>query len=199
MPGPAEISETNNRQQEILINSAHLFCRKGYVATGIRDIAEAVGINSASLYYYFKNKDEILLEAIRFTIDLLHQSVEEAMETRSGLLEKFKAGMQAHLETSIAYQDLAAVLWQEARHLSPENQRRVIEKRDAYESMWAGLLEEAQEAGLIKPEVNLHMLRLLSFGSMNWVATWYRPDGEYTLSEIADQFFNLMGYGVVNG
>lgn len=185
------------RQAEILAQAARLFREKGYLATSIRDIGEAVGVTSAALYYHFKNKDELLREVVCRGVQVVHEAVREAVEKEDEFFEKVRVGMRVHLLTSLEYQDFSAVILQEMRYLGPEDLAVAIAKRDAYESFWAELAEEAQKRGVLRKDIDAHLLRLLGLGALNWILTWFKPGGRYTAEQIADTQLEFFAYGVV--
>lgn len=185
------------RHQEIIIESASLFRQKGYLATSIRDISEILGITSAALYYHFKNKEEILLEIMRLSLNNLQEAVGQAIEEQDETWGRLRAALRTHLHISLMYQDFAIVLLKDLRHLSPELQHQIIAARDAYEEMWSELLKDGQNEGLIRQGVDLDLLRLLTFGALNLVVTWYKPTGVRQPHEIADAFLDFISRGVL--
>ena len=190
------MNKATNRQQEIILESARLFRMKGYLATSIRDISDSLNITSAALYYHFKNKEEILLAIMRLSLRNLRQAVGDAVVHEENPLIQLQAALRTHLQISIEYQDFAIVLLKDLRHLSPEWQAQVVEARDSYEDMWEELLEECQSAGLLKSSTDLNLLRLLMFGALNLVVTWYKESGKYQPREIADAFLEYLLTGV---
>ncbi len=185
------------RQAEIIITSAQLFRQKGYLATSIRDISEALEMTSAALYYHFKNKEEILLTIMNVGLDVLLEEVSQAVAPEEGVWPRIRAALRAHLRISLSYQDFAFVLLQDWRHLSPEWQARVIARRDAYDELWDGLFAEGRAAGIFRPGIDLELLRLMTIGAVNLVVSWYRPTGTYSPEEIADAFLDFIGKGVL--
>ncbi|MFT5498688.1 MAG: AcrR family transcriptional regulator [Kiritimatiellia bacterium] len=185
------------RSEEIMRESARLFRMKGFHATSIRNIGECMGVTSAALYYHFKNKDEVLFgimhQGIRYVID----AVESAILDETVPLAKLKAAVDAHVRVSVLNQDFAAVLLQDLRHLSPESRTRIIEERDSYEQIWADLLHHCMDEGCIKPGTELHLLRLMIFGTLNLIVTWYHPEGEHSPSEIAETYYDYIFNGVL--
>ena len=186
----------SNRYNDIILQSARLFREKGYPSTSIRDIADAVNINSASLYYHFKNKEAILLEVMLYGVRVVHKAVQDILRRDKDLWMRVRDGLRTHLLISIEYQDFAAVHLQEMRHLRSEARAKVIAERDNYEKMWEDIIDEAVNAQLIKPGVDTRLLRLHGFGALNWIVTWYRPHGDYTPEEIIDAFLKNMRQGV---
>lgn len=192
------MAKSSNRQQEIILESARLFRQKGYLATSIRDISESLNITSAALYYHFKNKEEILLEIMRLSLSRLHTAVQAAItKHHDEPWAQIRAALRTHLRISLDYQDFAIVLLKDLRHLTPEWRDEVVSARDAYEDMWEDMLLACQQAQLFKKDVDLNLLRLLTFGAMNLVVTWYRPSGKYQPEEIADVFLDYISNGVV--
>ncbi|GAB6876578.1 TetR/AcrR family transcriptional regulator [Thermaerobacter litoralis] len=186
------------QQDTILQQAAGLFARQGYPATTMRDLAAALGVTPAALYYHFANKDQLLLEVMLHGIRVVHRRVEAAMAAAGpGLAERIWAGMRAHLLACLEHQDFVAVILQESRYLSPEAAQQVVAARDAYEALWARTLEEGAAAGLFQAGVDLRLLRLFGFGAMNWVTVWYRPDGPQSPEAIADAFLLYMAKGVL--
>lgn len=192
------MGKATNRQQEIIVKSAGLFREKGYLATSIRDISDALDITSAALYYHFKNKEEILKAIMQLSLKNLQEAVGASIEGTDDQLEQLRSALRTHLKISIEYQDFAIVLLKDLRHLSPEWRATVVEARDAYEDRWEELLQSCQTAGLIRPDVDLNLLRLLTFGALNLVVTWYKPTGKYQPEEIADAFLNYITLGVLD-
>ena len=187
-----------NRQQEIIATAAYLFREQGYLATSIRDISERLGMTSAALYYHFKNKEEILLEIMRLSLHNLREAVQTAVDGQVAPWNKLRAALRTHLAISVEYQDFAIVLLKDLRHLSADERAHVVAARDAYEDMWQALLEECAAEGLFRQGVDLDLLRLMAFGALNLVVTWYKPEGKLGPEEIADAFLEFMGQGVLH-
>ena len=177
--------------------SAELFRVRGFLATSIRHIGEALGLTSAALYYHFKNKDEVLLAVMRTALDVVQERVQTAIQEAPDAWSALQEAMRVHLQVSLSHQDYAIVLLDDIRHLEPDSLREVIRLRDAYEELWAGLLLRNQSAGRIRTDVDLHLLRLMLFGALNLVVTWYRPDGQYSPNEIADEFLRYTAAGIL--
>jgi len=196
---PIKVSrKPKNRMEEIVVTSAELFRSRGYLATSIRDIGDALGVTSAALYYHFKNKDEVLLGVMRIGLQEVSQAVTQTIENTEGTWEKIEAAMVSHIHFSLEHQDYAIVLLQELRHLSPNSRKEVVRVRDAYEEVWEGLLEQAQVEGLLRKDVDPGLLRLMMFGAINSVVSWYRPKGGHSPAEIAASFARYIGEGVLH-
>lgn len=186
-----------NRQQDILKQAARLFRERGFLATSIRDIGEAVGISSAALYYHYKNKEELLREVVCEGVRLVHIAVAAAVDGEAELLDKIRTGMRAHVLTSLQHLDFSAVIIQEMRYLGPDDRQLAVDVRDRYEAFWAELGEEAVRRGVLRPGVDAALARFFALGAMNWITTWYHPEGAYTPEQIADSLFDFFALGVL--
>lgn len=191
--------EMTPRQLEIMVYAAQLFHQKSYLSTSIRDISEALNITSAALYYHFKNKEEILLAIMKLGLINLHSVVQIAIATEApdDIWNQVRAALRVHLRNSLENQSVAYVILHDLRHLTPLGREQIIAMRDSYEAMWDTMLEKGKAAGLFRPDIDLGMLTLLTFGAINLAISWYNPKGTYSPDEIADQFLQLIGTGVL--
>ncbi len=186
---------TNNREH-ILEAAAQIFSQKGYHATSMQDIANAVALKKASLYHHITSKQEILLAILDQALDLLTGQIGEAVNGDASAPERLRLAMRAYLRTLASHRQLAAVLLLEYRSLSPPLYQRHVQRRDRFEQLWRGLLEEGVTRGEFRCPDPAQAARAL-LGMMNWTITWYRPDGPSTPEEIADQYVDLLLNGLL--
>ena len=177
----------------LLSAAAHLFRTKGFERTTVRDLAQAVGIQSGSIFHHFKTKEEILKcvmeEVIHFNTDRMRNALQQATSPRDKLLALIKSELiSINGETGEAM----AVLIYEWRSLSPESQRYILTLREHYEKLWLGALNEAQEAGLIPPSVDTFILRRFLTGALSWSNYWYKPDGVLNIDQLAEQALTMV-------
>jgi AcrR family transcriptional regulator len=183
-------------RDDILDAAVQIFSQKGFHATSMQDIADAVNLQKGSLYYHINSKQEILVEVLNRALDLLIANMQEVMASTSAADVKLRQAMQVYLVTMLKNRDLAAVLLLEHRSLEPEAHARHIPKRDYFESQWRDLIHEGAEQGLFQcVDVSLASRALL--GVLNWAITWYRPDGGLTPEMIAEQFADLFLFGLI--
>jgi AcrR family transcriptional regulator len=183
-------------RNEILEAAAQIFSQKGYHATSMQDIAEAVRLQKASLYHHVASKQELLVDLLDRALDLLIERISAVQALPLGPEEKLRMAMQVYLQTLADHQDLAAVLLLEHRSLDPELHDRHIPRRDRFEAIWRELILEGQEAGIFNcTHPSLASRALL--GVMNWTITWYRREGPLSPGEITDQFADLFLKGLL--
>lgn len=176
-----------NRREDILREAARLFRERGYERTSVREIADAVEMQSGSLFYHFKTKEDILVEIMGEGIDglirRLNDELQHAHTPRDKLLTLLCVHLTAMLEDA---PDAMTVYLFEWRSLSPVARQKLIAQRDTYEARITELLTEIAQAGLITDDVKLFRLFLL--GALNWTAQWYNPQGTLRARDIAERY-----------
>ncbi|SEI15598.1 TetR/AcrR family transcriptional regulator [Pseudomonas fuscovaginae UPB0736] len=186
-----QLTDPDSARGKLLQTAAHLFRNKGYERTTVRDLASAIGIQSGSIFHHFKSKDEILRavmeETILYNTALMRASLFEAGSVRERVLALIRCELQSIMGGT---GEAMAVLVYEWRSLSPQAQAKVLALRDLYEQIWLQVLGEAREAGYIKGDV--FIARRFLTGALSWTTTWFRPQGNLTLDQLADEALALI-------
>lgn len=173
-----------DQREAILSGAASLFAHRGYAGTSMNDVADACGLSKATLYHYYRDKDEMLVsiadEHVSRLVELV-RSVERdpalAPEQRlEVLITRFL------IEYSDA-QNPHRVLTEDVRFLEERDRERVLNKERVVVKGFADAIAAREpplgEAGLDKP------VAMLLFGMLNWMFTWLKPDGRLTHASIA--------------
>lgn len=129
-------------------------------------------------------------------VDHATAAVRAAVAGRRDPLERLRLGLRAHLGMLLSGDDAVYVLLYEWRSLTGRAREEIVRLRDRYEAFWDGMLHHAAGAGCLRDGVDLGLLRLFSFGAINWAAQWYSPEGRRTPEQIADAFWAFFGLGV---
>lgn len=181
-----QVTDPESPRGKLLQEAARLFRRKGYERTTVRDLANAVGIQSGSIFHHFKSKEEILRsvmeETVIYNTALLRAALDEASDLRERVLALIRGELQSIMGGT---GEAMAVLVYEWRSLSEEGKAQVLALRDQYEEVWLGVLEEARAAGYVQNDP--FILRRFLTGALSWTTTWYRPDGPMTLDSLAEE------------
>jgi AcrR family transcriptional regulator len=180
------ITDPQSAKGKLMRAAAHLFKNRGYERTTVRELGAAVGIQSGSLFHHFKSKEDILLSVMKETITInmarMLDALSKAPDAKGRLLALIQCEINSvHTDTGEAM----SVLVYEWRSLSKERQPLILNLRDEYEALWLKTIKEGVEAGLIKQDP--FILRRLLAGAIGWSSTWYRPEGDLSLEELARQ------------
>jgi AcrR family transcriptional regulator len=168
-----------------------LFKARGYHGTSVRDLAQAVRIETASLYYHFPSKQEILLDLFDRTMDALVDGLERAAATGSSPEERLRAAVRFHVLFHVERQDEAFISHSELRSLTAENRKRIIAKRDRYERTLRKLLDDGIRAGdFDTPDIKLTSTAILMMCS--GVSDWFTRRGRLTADLVADRYSEMV-------
>jgi AcrR family transcriptional regulator len=179
-----------NRIHQILGAAAELFFEKGYHATSTRDIAQKVGIQSASIYHHFESKEAILASLLSRTMDDLLEGAQQALMLHSDPGEQLRDAIRRHVLLHGLRPKEATVADTELRGLKGENLRRIIEKRDQYERIIDNVIEFGERGGAFR--VRDRKLTVYAIIEMcNQVGYWFKPRGRLSIDEVADVFAEL--------
>lgn len=190
--------EPETREEQILDAAARLFREHSFAGTGLREIASAAGILLGSLQYRFPSKEALMVRLMERAVDRVTRAVLAAVESTSDPIERLRRGIAAHLRMLVSGDDAVYVLLYDWRVLRDDARAAVVRSRDRYEALWDGVMYKAAGTGKLRNGIDLRLFRLLGFGAINWVATWYRPSGPMTPDQIADAIFRMIALGVLS-
>lgn len=184
--------------RDLVLNSAaRLFREQGYDRTTVKEIAEACNLLPGSLHYRYQAKEDILVDLMRLGLEQASTAVSRAVAGVTEPVEQLRRGINAHLQMLVSGSDTVYVLLFEWRSLRGEARKEMIKLRDRYEMLWAAMLKSLVEKGVIREDVDLDLLRLIGLGALNWVATWFRDDGRYSLEDIGDFVWRMIRSAVL--
>ncbi|MFP5430021.1 MAG: TetR/AcrR family transcriptional regulator [Gammaproteobacteria bacterium] len=181
----------------VLRSAARLFREQGYDRTTVKEIAEACNMLPGSLHYRYQAKEDILVDLMRLGLEQASIAVTQAVAGATEPAEQLRRGINAHLQLLVSGSDMVYVLLFEWRSLRGEARREMIKLRDRYESLWAAMLKLLAEQGVIRKDMDLELLRLIGLGALNWVATWFREEGRYSLEDIGDFVWRMIRSAVL--
>jgi TetR/AcrR family transcriptional regulator, cholesterol catabolism regulator len=177
-------AEAGDRRKEIEALAAEMFFDRGYESTTMRGIASVLQIKSASLYYYFPDKEQILFEIVTSVIEQLTLGAKRlaANEDRHEL--KLAAVVVNHVVLHTLRPKATTLGDTELRSLTGTRRAANIRARDKYERFFVGVLQDgAKHAGFDLLDPKLCAYALIAQGSN--VGIWYRQDGRLALEDVA--------------
>ena len=178
-------------KQAILEAAAQIIREKGYHATSMSDIAEAVDLRKATLYHHIDSKQSILVALLDRALDTLIEDIQPVLTAHIPADEKFRRAMHAFLSYMSENLDLSAVLLLEHRSLDPDMRKEHIPRRDEYEGYWRQIIEEGVEEGIFKVE-DPSLSAKVALGVASWTVMWLNPQGRLSADEIASQSANIL-------
>lgn len=171
---PSGVSrQDTSRRQELLQAAARLMRHKGYAATTIRDMAQAVGMSSGSPFCHFRSKQDILKEIVFQGMASVLTRAEQVTTQRLEPGRRLLALIQLHCETLLGHEgDFTAVMLREWPLLPEDIRQRLDTMMERYEAIWRDTIGSMQEAEHLRSDVALSTRLLL--GSLNGTLHWNR-------------------------
>ena len=184
------------RRLEILRAAGRAFRSRGFVETGMRDIAEAAGLSPANLYNYFQGKHEILFFCQDSSLDRMVAALVRARRAKTSAAARLRLVIVSHLRCLLdEVEGSAAHLLTNA--LPPRELRYLLAKRDRYELGVRQLIASGMRTGeFVAGEAALVARAML--GALNWSVQWFRPDGPMTAEEIAEELADYLIRGLLS-
>lgn len=183
-PAPGRGSD---RQRQLVVAAAQIFRTKGYDATSLQDLADAIGIQKGSVYHYIRTKEDLLF----VIIDDLHKQLfrlNVAWESIEGdPLGRIRSFVEGHVRASMVNLEHAEIYFRDFRALDREHKKLIITSRDAYETQFRSLIQDAADAGLLRDDLDPTIATRMIFGMANWVFYWYRRAGPYSEDDLVEQ------------
>lgn len=184
---PANVPRRQKRREVLLEIAARHFVQRGFEAASMRDIAADVGIRPSSIYHHFPSKEDLMLAVYEEGMRRITHAVTAATAGVADPWQRLECACAAHLRSLLEGGDLFLALMREAPPSWHHANKRIVRLRDAYESIFTGILSDLR----LPPRFDRHLLRLALLGAMNWSHQWYRP-GRLTPTKMARQIVSFM-------
>jgi len=183
-----------SRRQQILEEAGYLFQEKGYKATSMKDIAEQVNMEAASLYNHIKSKHEILGELLMYIAQRFEQGMKNINESSYSPFDKIKALIALHIRLTTENTHSIGLLTQDWKHLKEPHFTDFQTIRKKYSADFLEIIKAGMENGELKkanPEIILNSL----LSSVRWLYDWYSDEQNISPVELEIQITDLL----VNG
>ena len=181
------------RRSELTRQAARLFAQKGFHGTSIGDLAEAMGVQKASLYAHIASKQDLLYETMAEGARAFHACL-DAIPDELPAADKIRLALRSHLRVVADQLDVATVFVQEWRYLEGERREEIVADRRRYEERIRAYFREGRDLGELRSDLDDATAALLVLSAANWAYTWLQPGRD--TDELADRFYSLLLDGV---
>lgn len=187
----------SNRRAEILQVAADLFARKGFEATSIREIGDAAGILSGSLYHHFKSKEEMLHDLLKGFVGKLVPIYDEVVSSGAKVDKTLAGLLEAGLKISLDNSPELTIVMQERKFLSRHPEFRYVnDAMQDVERIWYGVLQEGLRSGAFRKDLDMNLVLRALMDLMSSTASWYTPSSRYTLEQVINNQVSLLFNGL---
>ena len=184
-------------QKVIIEAAAGLFAWKGFGATSLNDIADALGVTKVALYYHIKNKEEILRLIYLMVLNMAEEPLRHIVESELSPVEKLRRAVEHHISVTVNTSPAIKVFYREHAHLTGPFAREIMLREKDYERYIERIIQEGVAQGLFKPNFDPQVITFGLLGMCHWLSQWYKPSGRFTHRQIADMFMDMVEGGLL--
>ncbi|MBV9514294.1 MAG: TetR family transcriptional regulator KstR2 [Mycobacteriaceae bacterium] len=191
------ISQPGSRRDELLDLAATMFAERGLRATTVRDIADAAGILSGSLYHHFASKEQMVDEVLRGFLEWLFERYQHIIDTEPNPLERFKGLFLASFD-AIEHRHAQVVIYQdEAKRLLAQPRFSYVEDLNRKQrQMWVDVLTQGIKQGYFRADIDVDLVYRF-IRDTTWVSVrWYHPGGPLTAEQVGRQYLAIVLGGI---
>jgi TetR/AcrR family fatty acid metabolism transcriptional regulator len=189
--------EKNNKYHQILEAAVKVFARQGFHQSTVAQIAKEAGVADGTIYLYFKNKDDILVQFFSFRAKQVFESFREAVGQAETSADKLRNLVRRHLTEFQRDRDGAVVYQVETHQNSRLAEAQIKEMSKMYRDLISEIIEHGQQEGTIRKDLYVGLVKRFIIGAVDEVInTWLHADGEYDLVSMVDPLVELFMKGI---
>ena len=170
--------------------------KKATAAPPLKDVADILGLTDAALYYYVRNKEELVYQCYVRAAELGREAMDRAISDADSGFDQVQNYLRYHIEYMVDDRGPIAIM-SEIPSLSPEHRKEVLEFSRTHSSRFEELLEKGIRDGSIAP-CDVRMTGNSIMGSINWIPKWFHGDKEVA-SRVLAEFPEVLGRGLRSG
>ena len=183
------------KRNAVLTTAAQMFNERGFHATSLDDIAARLNVTKPTLYYYVKNKDEILLECVKKGLHMTLDGIEASRAAGGNAIDQLRACMRVYAD--IVTQPFGMCLIRVGDEEVPEPSRTELRRlKSEIDHAFRRLVEQGVQEGVLAP-CDPKMAAFVIAGGLSWIGRWYQPQGAYSADQIIEQCTQLLLQGVL--
>ena len=196
-PAAGKRRKQQARRQEVLDAAAKMFFERGYEATTTQDIGSALGLLKGSVYYYISSKQDLLFELVQQYHDDTRSYFEAIVASDAPPVDKLRELITTETTHTARNLERSTLFYTEWRSLPQDRQAVIIAERARHERAVQEWIEQAQEVGGIRREIDPKIASFAIFGMVNSVYRWFTPGGRKSAEEIGRDFSDLVLGGLL--
>lgn len=182
---------------EIIKSAAKVFSQYGYKKTRMEDVAKTVGRGKSSLYYYFKNKDEVFKAVVEYEANILKYELIDSVAMGSDSLGKIKNYLLTRMKVYKRVDNFYKVLnYESLSHLT-----FVEDIRRAYAKQEITLLSSILSEGFEKKQINIKEPNLAAMAIVTALKGLETPlfnEPDQPMDERLNQLLEILFYGIAS-
>jgi AcrR family transcriptional regulator len=172
-----------DRAQDIYLTAAQLFVEKGLDSTSVADIADALNITKAGLYYYFESKQELLYRVVLLGLDSVRDEVLNPAREIKDAEERLKFIIFNHARLAAEGNHAVIIVSHEMNSLSFTQREAMLKRRREYFEFVRNTLVQLKKDGKLY-DIDITTATFTLFGMILWLPRWFRPNGKLSVEKV---------------
>jgi AcrR family transcriptional regulator len=181
-----KVTAEADRRTEIVNAAALIIHRRGYDATSMNEIAEAVNLTKAGLYYYTRGKQDLLYMIIKWAMDLVETDILTPCREIKNPEERIRAIVKNHLEVMMVDGGAVTILTVEVDKLPTEKRSEINQRHRIYLDLVRNTLAELKDLGRLRPADPM-IAALNMFATFFGVPRWYQQKGHLNQDDVSEE------------
>jgi AcrR family transcriptional regulator len=194
MPANAAESRFESQRDRILKAAASCFNRKGYSGTSLKDVSRHLGLTDAALYYYVRNKEELVYQCYLRAAELGRLAMERGVAEGQTGLEQARLYIGYHTAIIVGDEGPVAIM-SEIPSLKRAHRNEILEISRRHSTGFEGILQRGIDDGSIRP-CNVRMTGNAIMGAINWIPKWFHGQAQMA-TEICCDFPDILTRGLL--
>jgi TetR/AcrR family fatty acid metabolism transcriptional regulator len=191
--------KNNEKYHRILEAAVKVFADQGFFQSTVSQIAKEAGVADGTIYLYFKNKDDILVQFFSYKTKQVFARFREEVDKADNTIDKLRNLIRRHLEEFQCDRNMAVVYQAETHQNSRLVEKQIKEMSKMYFDIVSEIVEQGQEEGVIKKDLYLSLVKRFILGAVDEVInTWLHSSSKYDLVSMADPLVELFLNGIGN-
>lgn len=185
-----------DRTQELYLTAAQLFFEKGFESTSVSDIASAMKITKAGLYYYFESKQELLFRIVTMGLDSVKDAVLDPARSIADPEDRLRFIVTNHAGLAAEGNHAVIIISHEINALTLDQRALIQNRRREYFEFVRETLVELEKAGKLR-DIDITTATFTLFGMILWLPRWYRSGGKLSVDRVCQDVCDLAFKGLM--
>ena len=192
---------SKDKRQRILLAAIKVFSSKGFHGSKVSDIAKEANVADGTIYLYFKNKDDILIQLFDESLKVLLGNMSQALAEENDPLSRLRIFIRIHLDSVVKYQSVAEIMQLELRQSHKFMKEQVPKRWSEYLNIIRDTIRKGQQDGVIRDDIHPAMVKSAIFGAMdeiaiNWVLNKQRKRKAFDLVDSSEKLADIFLTGL---
>ena len=189
-PKKTAVAPECDRTIDIYTKAAEIFHEHGFDATSMSNIAAAVDLTKAGLYYYIESKEDLLFAIMNYAMERLETMVIEPSRAFEDPRQRLENIIARHARLLTEGNKAITILTDEIEGLKPKHRKQILDRKRVYFDFVRGTLDALSTAGQLR-DIDPTVATFSLFGTLLWLPRWYRAEGRLTNEQVIQQITNI--------